>query len=269
MQPLLRQNAFEGETHIVTGAAQGIGRAVAEALAVHGAQVAVLDLDPGRVKEVAAEIAKSAPSPPLAVACNVADEEAVQRAVGEVLEASDAIHGVVNVAGITRDARIPKKSLEDFKAVMAVHVHGTFLFTREVAAQHWHPLFKERGNQPLDDGVNRFILNFSSVSARNGNVGQIDYTGAKGAIEAMTRTTAREFASYRVRVNAIAPGPVDTPMLEEVGEAGIKLMGAATLVGRIAEPEDIAGAICALADPKLFGYATGQVFQVNGGLYMA
>jgi 3-oxoacyl-[acyl-carrier protein] reductase len=186
-----------------------------------------------------------------------------------VLEASGCINGVVNVAGITRDARIPKKAYEDFKLVIAVHLYGTFLFTREVAAQHWHALFKDRGNQPLRDGVNRFIVNFSSVSARNGNVGQIDYTAAKGAIEAATRTTAREFASYAARVNAIAPGPVDTQMLAGVGEGGIKLMAAATLTGRIAQPEEIAGAVCALADPKLFGYATGQVFQVNGGLYLA
>jgi 3-oxoacyl-[acyl-carrier protein] reductase len=153
--------------------------------------------------------------------------------------------------------------------VLAVHLHGTFLFTREVAAQHWHPLFKERGNEPLRDGVNRFIVNFSSVSARNGNVGQIDYTAAKGAIEAVTRTTAREFASYGARVNAIAPGPVNTPMLAALGEAGVRMMGAATLLGRIAEPDDMAHFVCALADPRISGYVTGQVLAVNGGLYLA
>lgn len=268
MQRVLRERAFEGETHIVTGAAQGIGRAVAEALAIHGAQVALVDLDPGRVEEARAEIAKSASASPLALPANVTDEAAVKGAVEEALEATGAIHGVVNAAGITRDARIPKKSFEDFKAVIAVHLHGTFLLTREVAAQHWHPLFKENGNEPLDDGVNRFIVNFSSVSARNGNVGQVDYTAAKGAIESLTKTAAREFSSYRARVNAIAPGPVRTPMLASVGEEGVRLMGAATLVGRIAEPEEIAAVICALADPKIFGYATGEVFQVNGGLYL-
>ena len=87
--------------------------------------------------------------------------------------------------------------------------------------------FKEGGNQPLRDGANRFIVNFSSVSARQGNVGQIDYTAAKGAIEAATRTTAREFAGYGARVNAIAPGPVRTPMLAAVGEQGIAMMAAA------------------------------------------
>jgi 3-oxoacyl-[acyl-carrier protein] reductase len=193
----------------------------------------------------------------------------VQRAVARALEASGSVNGVVNVAGITRDARIPKKSYADFQAVIAVHLYGTFLFMREVAAQCWHPQFKSAGNQPLEDGVNRFVVNFSSVSARNGNVGQIDYTAAKGAIESATRTAAREFSAYRARVNAIAPGPVNTPMLAAVGEEGIRAMGRATLLGRIAEPEDIAGFVCALADPRVSGYATGQVFQVNGGLYLA
>jgi 3-oxoacyl-[acyl-carrier protein] reductase len=268
MQRWLREGAFEGETHIVTGAAQGIGRCVAEALASHGAQVALVDMDPDKLEGVADEIAAAGAPRPLVAAADVTDEEAVRAVVAATLEASGCINGLVNVAGITRDARITKKSYADFKAVMAVHLHGTFLLTREVAVQHWHPLFKQNGNQPLDDGLNRFIVNFSSVSARNGNIGQFDYTAAKGAIEAATRTTAREFADYRVRVNAIAPGPVNTPMLAAVGEAGIQAMGRATLVGRIAEPEEIAASVCAIADGKLFGYTTGQVFAVNGGLYL-
>ena len=98
--------------------------------------------------------------------------------------------------------------------------------------------------------------------------GQIDYTAAKGAIESATKTTAREFASYRARVNAIAPGPVNTPMLAEVGEAGIQAMARGTLVGRVAEPQDMANVICALADPKIAGYVTGEIVQVNGGMYL-
>jgi 3-oxoacyl-[acyl-carrier protein] reductase len=269
VERVLRENAFAGETHLVTGAGQGIGHAIAETLALHGAGVVLVDLDEGRLKEAAAEIARGAAVAPLVAAANVTREEDVQRAVASALEWNGALHGLVNVAGITRDARIPKKSFADFQAVLAVHLHGTFLFMREVAAQHWHPLFKDNGNQPLRDGANRFIVNFSSVSARNGNVGQADYTAAKGAIEALTRTTAREFASYGARVNAIAPGPVRTPMLAGVGEAGIGLMAAATLLGRIAEPAEIAASVAAIADPKLFGYATGQVFPVNGGMYLA
>jgi len=269
MERALREGAFEGETHIVTGASQGIGNRVAAALAAHAARVVIVDLDEGRLKEVQGEIAASGAAEPIVAAANVSQEADVKRAVSTALEATGCINGVVNVAGITRDARIVKKTYEDFKAVMAVHLNGTFLFTREVAAQHWHPLFKDNGNQPLRDGVNRFIVNFSSVSARNGNIGQVDYTAAKGAIESVTRTTAREFAGYGVRVNAIAPGPVNTPMLEAVGDAGIQAMGRATLVGRIAEPEDMAYTICAIADPMLFGYTTGQIFAANGGMFMA
>ena len=269
MERVLREGAFAGETHLVTGAGQGIGRRVAEALAAHGALVGLVDLDAGRLAEVAQAIHAEGAPRPLPLPANVADEAQVQRSVAALLEASGQLNGVVNVAGITRDARIPKKSYDEFKTVLAVHLHGTFLFTREVAAQHWHPLFKANGNEPLRDAVNRFVVNFSSVSARNGNVGQIDYTAAKGAIEAVTRTTAREFASYGARVNAIAPGPVNTPMLAAIGEPGVRLMAAATLVGRIAEPDDIAHFVCALADPRISGYVTGQVLPVNGGMYLA
>jgi len=240
MEQILRPGAFMGETHIVTGAAQGIGNAVATILAAHGALVALVDLDEGKLSEASDEISqKGAKVKPLVVAANVADEGDVQRAVATVLEASGAINGVVNVAGITR-----------------------------VAVQHWHPQFKENGNQPLADGVNRFIVNFSSVSARNGNVGQVDYTAAKGAIESVTKTTAREFASYGVRVNAIAPGPVNTPMLAAVDEHGIEAMKRTTLLHKIAEPEEMAASVCAIADPKLFGYCTGQVFAINAGMYL-
>jgi 3-oxoacyl-[acyl-carrier protein] reductase len=266
MTRVLRDGAFAGETHIVTGAAQGIGNQVAAVLALHGARVVLVDLDRGRLEEAKAAIGRAAAVEPLVAPANVTDENDVKRTVAAVLEATGQINGVINVAGITRDARIVKKSFDDFKLVLGVHVYGTFLFTREVAFQHWHALFKANENKPLSDGVNRFIINFSSVSARNGNVGQIDYTAAKGAIESMTKTTAREFAAYRARVNAIAPGPVNTPMLAGVGKEGIDLFARATLTGRVCEPVEMARTVAAIADPMLFPYTTGEVFQANGGL---
>jgi 3-oxoacyl-[acyl-carrier protein] reductase len=269
MKRVLRDGAFLGETHIVTGAAQGIGNAVATMLAAHGAQVALVDLDAGRLEAARDALADEAAVAPLVVPANVTDEADVQRAVASVLEATGCINGVVNVAGITRDARIAKKSFADFKLVMEVHVHGTFLFTREIAAQHWHPLFKANGNQPLTDGLNRFVVNFSSVSARTGNIGQIDYTAAKGAIEAMTRTTALEFAGYGVRANAVAPGPVQTPMLAAVPPEGIEAMKRRTLLGKLCQPEEMAATVAGIIDPAVSGYTTGQVFQANGGMYLA
>ena len=114
MERVLREGAFEGETHIVTGAGQGIGNAVAELLALHGAHVVMVDLDAGRLSEARDEIAKSVAIAPAVAAANVADEADVIRAVGSALELNGCINGVVNVAGITRDARIPKKSFDDF-----------------------------------------------------------------------------------------------------------------------------------------------------------
>jgi len=259
MKLALRAGAFAGETHIVTGAAQGIGNRVAAVLAAHGAKVALVDLDPARLETARREIAANAPAAPLVMPANVTEEADVKRVVAAVLGETGQINGVVNVAGITRDARIVKKSYDDFKL-------GTFLFVREVAFQHWHGLFKANGNKPVRDGVNRFVVNFSSVSARNGNVGQVDYTAAKGAIESLTKTAARELSAYGVRVNAIAPGPVNTPMLAGVGPEAIEAMARATLVGRVAEPDDMAHTVAAIADPMLFGYTTGQVFHANGGL---
>ncbi len=266
MELVLRKDAFAGETHIVTGAAQGIGNRVAAVLAAHGARVALVDLDRGKLEEARAEMKPYAGAEPLVVPANVAKEDDVRKAVAAVMEASGQINGLVNVAGITRDARIIKKDFADFQAVLGVHLHGTFLFTREVAFQDWHPRFKANDNKPLRDGQNRFIVNFSSVSARNGNVGQIDYTAAKGAIESMTKTTAREFAPYGARVNAIAPGPVNTPMLAGVPAEGIEAFARATLIGRVCEPVEMARTVAAMADPKLFAYVTGIVLQANGGL---
>ncbi len=266
MERALRENAFAGETHLVTGAGQGIGRAAAATLALHGASVAMVDLDEGRLAEAAAEIAREVPVAPVAIGANVAREEDVQRAVGRALELNGALHGVVNVAGITRDARIVKKSLADFQAVLAVHLHGTFLFTREVAAQHWHPLFKANGDQPLSDGVNRFIVNFSSVSARNGNVGQIDYTAAKGAIDGGTKTTAREFAGYRVRVNAIAPGVFRTALNQKLldeTERGREFL-LRTPMKRFGNVDELAGAAIFLASDAA-SFVNGEVLAVDGG----
>ena len=270
MEYALRDGAFQDQVVIVTGAASGIGNAVARHFAHYKALVVMLDMDEGALEEAAAEIKNSAGGlAPVVARADVSDEESVANAVKLAREAGGHINGAVNVAGITRDSRITKKTVADFDLVFAVHVRGTFLVSREVANQDWHPAFKANGNAPLMDGQNRFITNFSSVTGRTGNPGQIDYTGAKGAIEAMTRTTAREFASYGARVNAVAPGPVDTPMLAAVPEEIKMAMARSTLLGRIATPADLANGVCTLSDGLASGFVTGQVWQHNGGMFFA
>ena len=117
MARVLRDGAFTGETHIVTGAAQGIGNCVATMLAEHGAQVVLVDLDESRLKDAQAKLASVATVKPLIARANVAEEADVQRAVGHALEATGVINGVVNTAGITRDARIAKKSFDDLAVI--------------------------------------------------------------------------------------------------------------------------------------------------------
>ena len=165
MDRLLRDGAFAGETHIVTGAGSGDrARDRARGSPRTARRWCWSTSTRASSRSASNEIAAEGAPRPITAAIDVTNESAVQETVRRALDATGCINGVVNVAGIARDARIIKKSYDEFKAVVAVHLYGTFLFMREVAVQHWHPLFKDNGNQPLADGVNRFIINFSSVS---------------------------------------------------------------------------------------------------------
>ncbi|MGH0036266.1 MAG: SDR family NAD(P)-dependent oxidoreductase [Myxococcota bacterium] len=251
-----------GQTVIVTGAGSGIGAETAKRFAAEGALVAMVDMNADGMAETAAA-AKSAGAEvePVAYAGSITDEGFVEATIADLLGRTQGIQGLVNVAGITRDARTVKMSLDDFRLVLDVHLTGSWLLIREIGKQDWHPTWKEaQAGDPR-----RFITSLSSVSARNGNPGQANYCAAKGGIEALTKTIAREYATYGARVNAIAPGPVDTPMLSAVPEEIRQAMGRATLLGRIAQPAEIADAIFKVSTSP---YITGQVIQVNGGMYL-
>ncbi|GAA3663225.1 3-oxoacyl-ACP reductase FabG [Nocardioides ginsengisoli] len=240
---------------IVTGAARGIGAATARRLAAGGRAVAVLDLDLDACAVVRDEIV-AAGGTALAVSADVTDETAVDRAVEEIVEGLGAPTILVNNAGITRDNLLFKMSVDDWDAVVQVHLRGAFLMTR--AAQR-HMVAQRFGR----------IVNLSSTSAL-GNRGQANYAAAKAGIQGLTRTLAVELGPFGVTANAVAPGFVQTEMTaataERLGLTFEEFTARAIAkipVGRGGQPEDIAAVVHFLTSDES-GYVSGQVLYVDG-----
>lgn len=239
----------------MTGAGQGIGRAVALALGGAGWSVAVSDVRAEATEEVAAALT-AAGVKARAVPADVTDEAAVE-ALGTAAEELGDIGVWVNNAGVTRPAMLHKMTLEDFDLVMAVHARGTFLGIREAA------------RRMIASGTRGCVLNVTSSAGLQGTIGQVNYAGAKGAITAMTQSAARELARHAIRVNAVAPLAA-TPMTEKL-RTDDKLADrylAQIPLGRWGEPDEIAATFRFLASGDA-SYITGQVVCVDGGLYMA
>ncbi|MFW6774096.1 3-oxoacyl-ACP reductase FabG [Nocardioides sp. CPCC 205120] len=241
---------------IVTGAARGIGAAVARRLATDGHAVAVLDLDEAACGAVVSEI-EAAGGRGLAVGVDVTDEEGVAEAVRRVTEALGAPTVLVNNAGIIRDNVLLKMSADDWDSVVAVHLRGAFLLSRAVAA-------------PMREAGFGRIVNLSSTSAL-GNRGQANYSAAKAGIQGLTKTLAIELGRYGVTANAIAPGFIETDMtaataarvgmdFEEFKQAAASQIP----VARTGRPDDIAHAVSFFASEGA-GFVSGQVLYVAGG----
>lgn len=239
---------------VVTGGAQGIGAAIGARLAKEGLDVTLLDLDRDRVESQAADITSAGGGRAYGVACDVSDRDRVEAAISEAAEAMGGIDTLVTNAGIARDSFVHKMTDGDWDAVIAVHLTGTFACVR-AAAPHLRA-----------EGAGR-VITISSISAAMGNLGQANYTAAKGGIVSMTKTLAREFARSATTVNCIRPGFIDTPMTAAVPhEARAKLMSNIPL-GRAGRPEEIAGVVAFLASDDA-AFMTGAVLDVNGGDYM-
>jgi 3-oxoacyl-[acyl-carrier protein] reductase len=243
-------------TAIVTGAARGIGAAVARRLSEDGFAVAILDLDESACAGVVKEI-EAAGGRALAVGVNVADEEAVAAAVTRVAEELGAPTVLVNNAGITRDNLLFKMSTQDWDSVMDVHLRGSFLMSR--ATQKYM----------IEAGWGR-IVNLSSVSAL-GNRGQANYAAAKAGLQGFTKTLAIELGKFGVTANAIAPGFIETEMTAATAaRVGVpfedyKAAAAAQIpVARVGQPEDIAATASFFAREEA-GFVSGQVVYVAGG----
>ena len=243
-------------TAIITGGARGIGAAVARRLAAERMAVAVLDLDEAAADPVVAAITATG-GHALAVGADVSDERAVTAAVARGVTELGAPTILVNNAGITRDNLLFKMSVEDWDQVIGVHLRGAFLMTRAVQA---HMTAAGWGR----------IITMSSTSGL-GNRGQANYSAAKAGLEGFTKTIAIELGKFGITANAIAPGYIDTPMLEatarRVGMSYADFLdaGITTIpVGRAGIPDDIAHAASFFASEEA-GYVSGQVLYVAGG----
>jgi 3-oxoacyl-[acyl-carrier protein] reductase len=245
---------FKGKTALVTGAARGIGRAIALELARGGASVALNDVNEAAAAE-AVELAQKAGAPKAKFyKFDVADPAACDAAVEAVVAEFGGLHVLVNNAGISLDALLLRFKDEDWKKTLDINLTGAFNLMRSAA----RPLIKAKGGA---------IVNIASVVGEMGNSGQAAYSASKGALIALTKTVARELASRNVRVNAVAPGFIDTPMTQALPEAAKTKMFEAIPLARLGTPQDIADCVAWLSSDKA-SYVTGAVIRVNGGMYM-
>ena len=238
---------FAGRTVIVTGAGRGIGLGIAQSFAAAGADVVMVDLDEDVLVAGAAELSA------LAVVADIARTEDVERVVAATLEHTGRVDILVNNAGILRDGVLWKTDDEAWDQVLAVHLGGSFRFTRACV-----PHFREQHYGR--------VINFTSYTGLHGNMGQANYAAAKAGLIGFTKTAAKELARFGVTVNAISPN-ANTRMIASM-PADVREQAEAHIpLGRFAEPEEMAAAVAFLASEEA-GYITGVVLPVDGGIAM-
>jgi 3-oxoacyl-[acyl-carrier protein] reductase len=244
---------LKGKVALVTGAAQGIGKAIAVALAKEGADIVISDVNMELAGATAAEIGATGVKT-IALKMNVADHDEVEKAIKEAAAQMGRLDILVNNAGITRDTLLIRMKPEDWKAVVDINLTGVFNCTKAASTL----MMKQRYGK---------IINIASIVGEMGNAGQANYSASKGGVIAFTKSVARELASRNVYVNAIAPGFIQTAMTEKLSEEVKNAMLAQVPLNRFGLPEEVAAAVLFLAGPDS-DYITGSVINVNGGMLM-
>jgi 3-oxoacyl-[acyl-carrier protein] reductase len=245
--------SLKDKVAVVTGASQGIGRAVALALSRSGAMVAVAARNAEKLASLVAEI-ESTGGAALAVPLDVADALQVKAAFPQVLAKFGRLDVLVNNAAITRDTLAVRMKLEDWDAVLRTNLTGAHLCIQQALGA----MLKQRSGR---------IINLTSVVAETGNAGQSNYVASKAGLIGLTRAIAVEVASRSITVNAIAPGFIETPMTDPLSPELKEKMRTMIPLGRFGADHEIAAAVVFLASDEA-AYITGQVLDVNGGLHM-
>jgi 3-oxoacyl-[acyl-carrier protein] reductase len=244
--------SFHDRISLVTGASQGIGETIAVELAKAGAHVVCIDIQKDKLEAVAGRIREAGGKASSYVADVVRLEEA-ERIVGEVVKAHGRVDHLVNNAGITRDNLLLRLKEEDWDAVLAVNLKGTFNFSKAVI----RPMISARGGR---------IVNIASVVGLMGNAGQANYAASKGAVIAFSKSLAREVAGRGITVNCVAPGYIQTAMTERLPEEVKKAFLEIIPAKRFGLPLEVAFAVKFLLSEEA-SYITGHVLSVNGGMY--
>ncbi|MCX7025214.1 MAG: 3-oxoacyl-[acyl-carrier-protein] reductase [Spirochaetes bacterium] len=239
---------------IVTGGSKGIGRAIVETFAREGATVTYLSRslaeDHDYLQTTAAENGGSVAW----ISCDVADEKSVENALEQTIKAKGRIDVVVNNAGVTRDGLVFRMSLEDWNAVITTNLTSAFLVSR-IAARH---MIKQRSGS---------IINVTSVVGITGNGGQTNYSSSKAGLIGFTKSLAREVASRGVRVNAVAPGFIETAMTDGIPAEAKEKLKASIPLGRTGKPAEVASVVAFLAS-DMASYITGEIIKIDGGMAM-
>ena len=248
--PALQVDLSE-KTAIVTGASQGLGKAVALALAANGARVACVARSVDKLNETVQQI-QDAGGQAEAFACDVTDRESVDGLVDQIVEQWEKLDILVNNAGITRDTLLPRMSDEEWDTVIDTNLRGCFLFSR--AASRY--MMRARYGR---------IINMSSVSGLIGNPGQTNYSASKAGMIGLTRSLSRELAGRKITINAVAPGFIESDMTAALGEMIIGEAKKRIPARRLGTAEDVAAAVLFLAGDAA-SYITGHVLTVDGGM---